>query len=57
MAELSRQTAEIVNVGNLVTPCLKVQGRSESGVEKQGQGDSCPTYIHTVWMESDTADS
>lgn len=29
----------------------------ESGVEKEGQGDSCQTLIHTIWMESDTRDS
>ncbi|KAK5611182.1 hypothetical protein CRENBAI_020441 [Crenichthys baileyi] len=51
------QTGEIVNVRNLVPPCLKVRGVTESGVEKQGQGYSCPAYIHTIWMESDTADS
>lgn len=51
------QTGEIVNVGNLVPPCLRVSAVTVSSVKKQGQGDSCHSPFHTIWMESDTSDS
>lgn len=52
------ETVEIVNVGNLILPRPRESSESwESGIEKQGQGNSCQTPIHTIWMESDTTDS
>lgn len=47
-------TSDTVNAGNVPPHPGEFSESWESGVEKQGQGDSCQTPVHTIWIESDT---
>lgn len=51
------EAGDIMNVRNVPPHPIAFSESWESGVGKKGQGDSCQTPVHTIWMESDTTDS